>query len=144
MPDAERDVADMRDVRGKGALGDVRQNTLFLRLVAEINDRLHGVKIRRPDNARSRARLADFTNAGQISGVGQRRPVIGFRHEHGVQAQRINVRDIVPGKVARLIVGGGARRDFVPRQRPDAVEQNGLIPGQGYGIVEVFENFHNV
>ena len=111
-------------------------------LAAVFDHRFHGVEIGRPDHARGRAGLGNLPRAGEIGEIRHPGAVVLFRNEHGVEPERIDVAHIVPGEVAAAVVAGGARRDFVARQRPHAVEQHGFVVVELQRGVELVEYRH--
>ena len=121
---------------------DARQQALLLLFGAEIDQRLDGVEIGRPNDAGCGAGGRDFLNAGEIRQIGQPRPLIRLWDEHRVQPQRVDGVHIFPGKLARRIVMGGARGDLVARQGTHAGQQHRLRFGQIELVVQAGKDGH--
>jgi hypothetical protein len=123
-------------------LGDARQQSLLLLLVAEIDQRLHRMEIRRPDDAGRGARLADLAHASEIGGVGEASSAMRLGHKDRIEAERVDRPDIVPRELAGAVVVLGARRDLVPRKRPHTVEDLPLLGREWQERVKAVEKLH--
>ena len=83
----------------------------FKRLAAEVDDRLDGVEGGGPHDAGRRAGPRHFVRGADIAGEGEAGPAIGFGHEHAVEFEFAHGGEIVPGKAALRVEGGGGGRD---------------------------------
>ena len=103
--------------RRERSIGDTRQQAPLLLLVAEVDQRLHRVEIRRPDDAGRRAGPADFAHTGEIGRVAEPGPAIRLRHEHRIEAERIDRADVVPRELGRAVVDARPAARSRSRQR---------------------------
>jgi len=107
--------------------GDARQQAPLLLLAAEIDERLHGVEIRRPDDAGRRASLGDLSDASEIHGIIEPSPAVALGDKDRVETERVDRTDIVPGEFTAAVVVLGTRRNLVASQCPHAVEDLRLL-----------------
>ncbi len=100
------------------------------------------MEIGRPDDAGRRAGLRDLAHAGKVDEIGERRAAIGLRDEHRVEAERVDVLDIVPGEFAAPVVGRRARRDLFAGEGAHAVEQQRFLVAQPQRVFELVKYLH--
>jgi len=132
--EARRHVGRIRAGTGFGdrqcrerSCGDARQQAPLLLLAAEIDERLHGVEIRRPDDAGRRASLGDLSDASEIHGIIEPSPAVALGDKDRVETERVDRTDIVPGEFTAAVVVLGTRRNLVASQCPHAVEDLRLL-----------------
>ena len=110
-------------------LGQARQKTLLLLVIAEVDEGLHRVKIGGVDDARRGAGGGDDLHHFEIGAIAHRRAAIGLRNEDRVQCEFVDRLDVRPGERALFIDFGRVRRDDFVGKTMDLVEEQPLVLG---------------